>query len=121
MRSRRITARPLAARQAEKAIVWPYDSFGAPGAILSQSQDKELGTTTVVFANGTRLMVKHTTFEKDKIRVSVSLGQGRKGPIRRWPMRSGRWIWSGWAARASCPGATSPVGQRARARCLGSV
>lgn len=72
-------ARPLAARQAEKAIVWPYDTFGAPGAILSQSVDKELGTTMVTFANGSRLMVKHTTFEKDKIRVSVGLGQGRKG------------------------------------------
>ena len=37
------------------------------------------GTTTVRFANGTRLLVKPTKFEKDKIQVSVSFGNGRAG------------------------------------------
>ncbi|WP_338467618.1 insulinase family protein [Novosphingobium sp. ZN18A2] len=69
--------RPLAARAAQAAIAWPYTDFGKPAAVSSQVSDKALGTTLVTFANGTRLLVKPTAFEKDKIRVSVLLGGGR--------------------------------------------
>lgn len=74
--------RPLAARAAEAAITWPYTDFGKPNAVVSQVTDKQLGTTLVTFAGGTRLLVKQTPFEKDKIHVSVQLGDGRAGTAK---------------------------------------
>ncbi len=70
-------ARPLAARAAQAAIDWPYKSFGTPGTVAARREDAALGATTVTFANGTRLIVKPTAFEKDVVRVSVALGGGR--------------------------------------------
>ena len=72
-------SRTLGAQVKEAAIVWPYTSFGKPSAVVSKTVDAKLGTTTVRFANGTRLLVKPTKFEKDKIQVSVSFGSGRAG------------------------------------------
>ena len=69
----------LGAQVKEAAIVWPYSNFGKPSAVVSKTVDAKLGTTTVRFANGTRLLVKPTKFEKDKIQVSVSFGNGRAG------------------------------------------
>jgi zinc protease len=70
-------SRALGAQVKEAAIDWPYTSFGKPSAVSSQSFDAKLGITTVKFANGTRLLVKPTKYEKDKIRVAVSFGNGR--------------------------------------------
>lgn len=72
-------SRPLGAEVKEAAVSWPYTSFGKPAAVVSTTLDKELGTTTVQFANGTRLLVKPTNYEKDKIHVAVSFGNGRAG------------------------------------------
>ena len=72
-------SRPLGAEMKEAAITWPYTSFGKPSAILSKTADARLGTTTIRFANGTRLLVKPTNYEKDKIEVAVSFGNGRAG------------------------------------------
>ena len=72
-------ARPLGAEVKEAAIAWPYASFGKAGAVVSRTEDAKLGVTTVKFANGTRLLVKPTRFEKDKIDVAVSFGNGRAG------------------------------------------
>src|SRR3954451_23803166 len=69
----------LGAQVKEAAIVWPYTSFGKPSTVVSKTVDAKLGTTTVRFANGTRLLVKPTKFEKDKIQVSASFGRGRAG------------------------------------------
>jgi zinc protease len=70
-------SRLLGAQVKEAAVTWPYTSFGDASKVVSQSEDKELGVTTVRFANGTRLIVKPTNYEKDKIDVAVSLGNGR--------------------------------------------
>lgn len=70
---------PLGAEVKEATIAWPYTSFGKSSAIVSQTVDAKLGTTTVKFANGTRLIVKPTNFEKQKIQVAVSVGNGRAG------------------------------------------
>ena len=70
-------SRPLAARAAEAAVDWPYKSFGTPGAVISRRDDAQLGASVVTFANGTRLIVKPTAFEKDVVRVSAALGGGR--------------------------------------------
>jgi zinc protease len=69
----------LGAQVKQAAIVWPYTSFGKPSAIVSRSVDSKVGTTTVKFANGTRLVVKPTKFEKDQIEVAVSFANGRVG------------------------------------------
>ena len=69
----------LAARAADAAVVWPYTSFGTPGSVVARQDDAALGTTTVRFANGSRLTVKPTAFEKDRITVKVLLGNGRAG------------------------------------------
>lgn len=70
-------SRALGAQVKEAAIAWPYTSFGAPSAIVGQATDAKLGITTVRFANGTRLVVKPTKYEKDKVHVAVSFGNGR--------------------------------------------
>lgn len=72
-------SRPLAAQAAATAADWPYTDFGPASAIVGKTTDAELGTTTVQFANGTRLVVKSTAQEKDKLSVQVRLGQGRSG------------------------------------------
>jgi zinc protease len=72
-------ARSLGAQAKEAAVSWPYTSFGKAGPVISKTVDSGLGTTTVNFANGTRLLVKPTKYEKDKIEVAVALGSGRAG------------------------------------------
>jgi len=72
-------SRPLAAATAQAAVTWPYTDFGAPSAVVDRQTDAELGATTVRFANGTRLVVKPTTQEKDRIQVHARFGPGRSG------------------------------------------
>ena len=72
-------SRPLGAEAKEAAIRWPYTNFGKPSAVVSRTTDSKLGTTLVRFANGTRLLVKPTKYEKDKIAIAVLLGNGRAG------------------------------------------
>ena len=72
-------ARPLGAATQMAALSWPYDNFGKAGTVVSKTVDAKLGTTLVTFANGTRLLVKPTQFEGNKIQVAVLLGNGRSG------------------------------------------
>lgn len=72
-------AKTLGAEVKETAISWPYNNFGAPSAVVSKTVDGKLGTTNVKFANGTRLVVKPTKYEKDRIQVAVAFGNGRAG------------------------------------------
>ena len=72
-------ARMIGAGVKEAAISWPYTSFGKVSPVVSKALDEKLGTTTVKFANGTRLVVKPTKFEKDRIQVAVAFGNGRAG------------------------------------------
>lgn len=71
--------RPLGAAQARVAVTWPYTDFGAPSAVVSRTTDADLGATTVSFANGTRLIVKPTAQEKDRIAVHARFAPGRSG------------------------------------------
>ncbi|MGQ3053713.1 MAG: M16 family metallopeptidase [Roseateles sp.] len=72
-------AKPLQAQAAPMAVTWPYADFGVPGAVVGKTADAQLGSTTLAFANGTRLVVKPTAQEKDKVIVQVLLGQGMPG------------------------------------------
>ena len=71
--------KPLAQRAAEVAVTWPYADFGTLGKVTSQVADKDFGATVVTFSNGSRLRVKPTPFEKDKVYIDVALGNGRAG------------------------------------------
>ena len=71
--------RPLDTAAAAQAVSWPYTDFGKPSAIVSNTTDAATGITTVAFANGTRLFLKSTAQEKDRVGVQVLLGQGRAG------------------------------------------
>lgn len=71
--------RPLGAAQATAAVTWPYTDFGAASAVVERRNDAELGTTQVRFANGTRLVVKPTAQEKDRIQVQARFAPGRSG------------------------------------------
>ena len=72
-------SRTLGPEVKEAAIAWPYTNFGNMSTVVSKRADAKLGTTLVRFANGTRLLVKPTKYEKDKIAVAVLLGNGRAG------------------------------------------
>lgn len=72
-------AKALETRASEVAVSWPYSDFGKPGKVVSRQVDEQLGATIVTFANGSRLAVKQTLFEKDRVHISVSLGNGRAG------------------------------------------
>ncbi|MFG6463816.1 M16 family metallopeptidase [Roseateles sp. DXS20W] len=72
-------ARPVAEPVVVAPADWPYTDFGPPSAIVARTQDAELGTTNVRFANGTRLVVKSTAQQKDSVSVRVQLGHGRAG------------------------------------------
>ncbi|MEN9682739.1 MAG: hypothetical protein RLZZ427_490 [Pseudomonadota bacterium] len=82
--------KPLSERTADAAVTWPYADFGAPAKVVAQVDDKELGATVVTFANGSRLMVKQTAFDKGKIYIDVSLGNGRAGA----PLESVHALWA---------------------------
>ena len=71
--------RPVAVQAAAATADWPYTDFGPPSAIVARTQDAELGTTNVHFGNGTRLVIKSTPLQKDRVEVRVHLGQGRAG------------------------------------------
>lgn len=88
-------SRPLAAAQAQAEVLWPYTDFGAPSAVVERQVDAELGTTTLRYANGARLVVRPTAQEKDQISVQVRLGQGLSGLPR--DRASAVWALSGLA------------------------
>lgn len=61
---------------AQAAKAWPYESFGAPGAVVERKEVADLGATLVRFANGTRLTVKATKFREGQILVQARVGDG---------------------------------------------
>lgn len=50
-----------------------------PGRVVSRSMIADLGLTRVRFANGVELIVKPAEFEKDRVLVSVAVGNGLAG------------------------------------------
>lgn len=70
-------ATKLSAAAATEVKSWPYETFGAPGAVAETRQVLDLDATFVRFANGVRLTVKPTKFREQQILVSVRVGSGR--------------------------------------------
>jgi zinc protease len=53
-----------------------YTDFGPAGTIAADARIADLGIRTIRFANNVRLSIKSTDFEKDRVRVSLSVGAG---------------------------------------------
>ena len=81
-----VLSQPVSQAEAERTITWPYEPAGEMGVINQRQVDPALGATVVNFANGTRLVVKHTDNTKGKVEVAVALGSGSAGvpaPLQR--------------------------------------
>jgi zinc protease len=65
------------APQQEEEGVFAYTNFGAPGKIAKRDEVKDLEITTVTFANGVRVNLKKTDFEKNSVRVMANFGGGK--------------------------------------------
>lgn len=92
------TPRPLAANRPQPSAVWaeaaalaitapveqakvgwPYAPTGTPGQVVEKKQLAALGTTSVRFANGVRLLVRPNKARDDQVFVRVAFGTGRAG------------------------------------------
>ncbi|MDQ6808159.1 MAG: insulinase family protein [Verrucomicrobiota bacterium] len=61
---------------ADAKLDWGYTDFGPPGTIAKREHIADLGIELITFANGTRLNLKKTDFEADRVRVSARVGSG---------------------------------------------
>ena len=71
-----IAGQPVAAPRAGAMLSWPYDSFGAPGAVAERKDIADLDTVFVRFANGVRLTVKPAKFVTGQVLVQARVGGG---------------------------------------------
>lgn len=67
---------PLTTQATEK---FAYTDFGTPGKVVEQHEIKDLGITTLVFANGVRLNIKPTKFADNNVAIIVRFGNGTLG------------------------------------------
>ncbi|MET0309258.1 MAG: insulinase family protein [Sphingomonas sp.] len=68
----------VAAVQPPAAKPWQYTDFGTPGQVVARSAPDKLGATTVTFANGVKLTVKTTDYNKGEIQVGLLTGIGER-------------------------------------------
>jgi len=66
----------VAAVAATEVAPWSYTQFGPPGAITAQRGEAQPGVTLAQFANGTRVNLKPTRLEANRIRIEVRVGTG---------------------------------------------
>lgn len=97
----------------QRALTWPYESFGAPGKVAERREVADVGATFVRFANGVRLTVKPTTFRDDEVLVRVNVGRGMLGlpADRQSPF---------WASAALIEGGLKKIGVEDMERVLAS-
>lgn len=53
-----------------------YTDFGPPGAVATRSHDERADIHSLVFANGVRLNLKQTDYEKNHVYLRLRLGRG---------------------------------------------
>ncbi len=68
---------PVAAPKQEQKVDFAYTVFGAEGKVAKREDVKDLEITQAVFANGVRVNLKKTDFEKNGVRILVSFGGGK--------------------------------------------
>lgn len=66
----------VAASTAAATAAFAYDSFGAPGKIVSDERVDDLGIRRIRFANNVMLNIKTTDFQKDKVMLSLRVDGG---------------------------------------------
>jgi zinc protease len=89
---------PVEAIVPEAATTFQYHEFGATGAVVAKTHVPDLDLWLVEFANGVRLNLKHTGFERGLVRFHVRIGTGKLGEPRDQPGLSqwtGAWLLGG--------------------------
>lgn len=69
--------KPVAAPSERTALEWSYTDFGPRGEVAKDERIEDLGIRTVRFANGVRLNLKQTGFEKDRVRWTLRIDGGK--------------------------------------------
>ncbi|HEX2860983.1 MAG TPA: hypothetical protein VHN79_05060, partial [Lacunisphaera sp.] len=64
-------------KDARTIVPFDYTDFGAPGAVATRSHDERVDIHSLAFANGVRLNLKKTDFEKNHVYLRVRLGRGQ--------------------------------------------
>ena len=72
----RTTAVAVAAPAAGAEKKFTYTNFGRPGAVAERRHIVDMDATSVRFANGVKLNIKATTYENDKVGVTVRFTGG---------------------------------------------
>lgn len=76
----------VAAPAAREVPVFGYTDFGKPGKIRSRKQVEDLGIEQWILSNNIRVNLKHTDFEKDRIRILARVGSGKLSQPKGTPM-----------------------------------
>jgi len=71
-------ATAVAQLEAPVAKPWAYTNFGTPGTVVSRSGPNKLGASTATFANGVKVTVKTTDFDKNLVRIGLLTGIGER-------------------------------------------
>ncbi len=69
-------ATPVERGELLSGIDFAYTDFGAPGLIVQDEVDPELGIRELRFENGLRLNLKHTELEQDRVRFELNIDGG---------------------------------------------
>lgn len=80
-------ALPIAPPADNGPLAFAYQSFGAPGTVVSDSAEPRLGLRQIRFANGVRLTLKPTTIREDRIAFTLAVDGGDLMNTREAPMR----------------------------------
>jgi zinc protease len=64
-------------KDARTIDAFDYTDFGPPGAIATRSHDDRVDIHSLTFANGVRLNLKQTDFEKNHVYLRLRLGRGQ--------------------------------------------
>ncbi|KXU37714.1 peptidase M16 [Cephaloticoccus primus] len=68
---------PVSPPEALHQTEWAYHYWGEPGRVVSDERVADLDLRLIRFANGVRLNLKKTGFEKGVIKVALRVGEGK--------------------------------------------
>jgi zinc protease len=68
----------VTALEAASTAAFAYADPVTPGQIVARTEVADLGVTQVKFANGVRLNLKPTPYQKDRVSVQVRFGDGQR-------------------------------------------
>lgn len=85
-------ATPVKAAEALTEVKFAYEDFGPAGAVVQRAHLEDLDVWQVKFANGVRLNLKRTAFERAKVQLRLRFGSGRVMEPKDQP---GLGLWAG--------------------------